>query len=517
MALLRKHVKKKLPDNLVWVFERIYVFDCCFSTGAWEEDYKRYIGKIITEHKQLYDDSSIMILDFRERDQENKISSTLEGLEYITIIAYPRHYEGCPLLSLEVIHHFLKSTETWLSVAQQNILIMHSELGGWPVLAFMAAALSLYRKYFTVETKALEVVYKQAPNDHVLSKLSPMNPMPSQLRYLQYVSKRNADSEWPPADKALTLDCVIMRMIPDFDGKGGCCPVFRIYGRDPLYPKLLYSTPRRKKNIRYYNQADSELVKIDINCHIQGDVVLECISLLDDMTKEKIMYRAMFNTAFIKSNMLMLNRDEIDMHWDAKDQFHKDFKAELLFSEMDPLASLVPADPSCFEEEELPGEAFSKVQDMFGSVDWLVPKSDDTLSRLHQMPLSDIVTEMMVTSFQGTESKNLLHTPTKRNNNQDKETNLDAVGVTRSISLSRQLPASTQTSVDASKNSLSLSSSVPPHIILTCAHPSLTEKLRESAASSSAPAILPSDGKGGPRPPTPPPLDQTKPLLWSKK
>lgn len=78
-------------------------------------------------------------------------------------------------------------------------------------------------------------------------------------------------------------------------------------------------------------QAENELVKIDINSNVQGDVVLECISLHDDMVKEKVMYRAMFNTAFIKSNTLTLNRDEIDICWDAKDQFPKDFRAEVFF------------------------------------------------------------------------------------------------------------------------------------------------------------------------------------------
>ncbi|KAL8236934.1 hypothetical protein R6Q59_018015 [Mikania micrantha] len=468
MALLRKLLSKKLPDNLVFVFERIYVFDCCFSTGAWEQDYKSYVGKIITQHKEIYPESSIMILDFREGDKESRIASTLSDYDHITIIDYPREYEGCPLLSLEVIHHFLKSTESWLSVTQQNILIMHSELGGWPVLAFMAAALSLYRKYFSVETKALDIVHKQAPND-VLHKMCPLNPVPSQLRYLQYVLRRNAESEWPPADKALTLDCVIMRMIPDFDGKGGCFPVFRIYGRDPLLhvdktPKLLFSTPRRQKNIRYYNQTESELVKVDINCHIQGDVVLECISLHDDMVKEK---------------------------------------NHLLFSEMDPSASLVPVDLSCFEQEGLPVEAFSKVQDMFGSVDWLVPKSDDALNRLHQMPLSDIVNEMLETSYQKTESKSLLQTITARNNNKDQESRLDAV-VHGSISLPRKLPSSKETSTDDSKKSLSLSSSMAPHIILTCAHPSVSKKLRETATASAVPPILPPDGKVGPPPPPPP-------------
>ncbi|KAM0025972.1 putative tensin phosphatase, C2 domain, formin, FH2 domain, protein-tyrosine phosphatase [Helianthus debilis subsp. tardiflorus] len=529
MALLRKLLPKKPPDNLVWVFERIYVFDCCFSSGAWEEDYKAYTGNIIRQYKESCPESSIMILDFRDGEKESKIASALADYD-ITIMDYPRHYEGCPLLSMEVIHHFLKSTESWLSAAQENILIMHSELGGWPVLAFMVAAHTLYRQNFTVEIKALDTVYKRASND-LLPGMSPLNPVPSQLRYLQYISRRNADSEWPPADKALTLDCVIMRTIPDFDGKGGCCPVFRIYGRDPLLhvdrtPKLLFSTPRRRKNIRYYNQADNELVKIDINCHIQGDVVLECISLHDDL-KEKIMYRAMFNTAFIKSYMLVLSRDEIDVYWDTKDQFHKDFRAELLFSEMDASAIMVPVYLSSFEEEGLPMEAFAKVQDMFGSVDWLVPRSDDALNRLHQMPLSDVVSEMFESSsYQRTESRNLLQTLPNIKNNQDEEIKsktqrLDALGP-RSISLPGKLPSSSlsssssstaQTSVDASKKSLSFSSSMPPNIIFACAHPSVSEKPHETATPSSAPPPppppLPKETSGPP--PPPPPNTETGP------
>ncbi|KAI3786854.1 hypothetical protein L1987_40877 [Smallanthus sonchifolius] len=251
---IRTYFNLIYDDVSIWCI----VFDCCFSTGAWEQDYKAYAGNIISQYNETYPESSITILDFRDGEKVSRITSALSDYD-IMIMDYPRHYEGCPLLSMEVIHHFVKSTESWLSVAQENILIMHSELGGWPVLAFMVAALSLYRKNVAVETKALDMIYKQAPND-LLPMMSPMNPLPSQLRYLQYVSRRNADSEWPPAGKALTLDCVIMRMITDFDGKGGCCPVFRIYGRDPLLhidktPKLLFSTPRRRKNIRYYNQV----------------------------------------------------------------------------------------------------------------------------------------------------------------------------------------------------------------------------------------------------------------------
>lgn len=82
----------------------------------------------------------------------------------------------------------------------------------------------------------------------------------------------------------------------------------------------------------YLLQSDCELVKIDIHCHVQGDVVLECISLDGDLEREQMMFRVMFNTAFIRSNILMLNRDEIDMLWNAKDHFPKNFRVEVSLS-----------------------------------------------------------------------------------------------------------------------------------------------------------------------------------------
>lgn len=429
--MLRKLFFKKPPDGLLEISERVYVFDCCFTTNAWEQvNYKSYVGNTVGQLKDYYPDASILIFNFH-KGESSQIASALADYD-MTIMDYPRQYEDCPLLAMEVIHHFLRSSESWLSLGQQNILLMHCEQGGWPVLAFMLAALLIYRKHYTGEYKTLDMVYKQAPHE-LLHFFSPLNPLPSQLRYLQYVSRRNVATEWPPLDRALTLDCVIIRMIPVFDGNGGCCPIFRIYGQDPFFPgdktpKLLFSTPKRSKYVRRYKQAESELVKIDINCHVQGDIVLECISLHDDLDHEKMMYRAVFNTSFIRSNILMLNRDEIDILWDAKDLFPKDFRAELLFSDMDAAASTVPVDLACFEEEGLPIEAFAKVQEMFSSVDWLAPKSDIALNVLHQLAASDIVQEKLETgSRQSVEARNLLHaqTPDAYQDNKESTTSFE--------------------------------------------------------------------------------------------
>lgn len=235
------------------------VFDCCFSTDVLEEDeYKVYIGGIVGQLREQFLDASFMVFNFREGENQSLIASILSEYD-MTVMDYPRHYEGCPLLTMETIHHFLRSSESWLSLGQQNVLLMHCERGGWLVLAFMLAALLIYRKQYTGEHKTLDMIYKQAPRE-LLQLISPLNPMPSQLRYLQYITRRNVGAQWPPLDRALTLECIIIRFIPNMDGEGGCRPIFRIYGQDPFMaadrtPKVLFSTPKRSKLVRYYKQV----------------------------------------------------------------------------------------------------------------------------------------------------------------------------------------------------------------------------------------------------------------------
>ncbi|RVX19714.1 Formin-like protein 18 [Vitis vinifera] len=108
------------------------------------------------------------------------------------------------------------------------------------------------------------------------------------------------------------------------------------------------------------------------------------------MEREEMMFRVMFNTAFIRSNILMLNRDEIDILWNSKDQFPKDFRAEVLFSEMDSGNSLITIDLEGVEEKDgLPMEAFAKVQEIFSNVDWLDPKTDVAFNELSPEKVED--------------------------------------------------------------------------------------------------------------------------------
>lgn len=235
------------------------VFDSCFTTEAWdEEDYKGYVGNMFSQLRDHFPDASLLAFNFREGEAQSQVSKILSEYD-MTIMDYPRQFEGCPVLKMEVVQHFLRSCESWLSLGHQNVLLIHCERGGWPVLAFMLAALLIYMKQYTGEQRTLDMVYKQAPQE-LLHLLSPLNPIPSQIRYLQYVSRRTVTSEWPPVDRALVLDCIILRFIPNFDKFGGCRPIFRIYGQDLFSgadpaTKVLYSTPKRSKLVRAYKQV----------------------------------------------------------------------------------------------------------------------------------------------------------------------------------------------------------------------------------------------------------------------
>eukprot|EP00249_Psilotum_nudum_P000512 c12305_g1_i1 orf=3-1730(-) len=393
MALFRRFFYRKPPDGLLEITERVYVFDSCFTTDVFDDDtYKIYVRQIATQLHEQFPDSSFLVFNFREGERKSQLTDIVSQYD-MTVMDYPRQYEGCPILSLEMIHHFLRSSDSWISLdGDHNIVLMHCERGGWPTLAFMLAGFLIYKELHAGEQRTLEMLHREAPRG-LMQLLSPLNPMPSQLRYLQYISRRNISPEWPPPDRALSLDCLILRVVPSFDTGGGCRPIVRIYGRQPggkggRATQTLFATEKKKKSVRHFRQVDCDVVKIDVQCGVQGDVVLECIHVDADLEREEMIFRVMFNTSFIRSNILMLNRDEIDLLWDAKERFTKDFRAEVLFMDTDTLCSpKIPVATLGGEEKGgLPIEAFAKVQELFTNVDWTDnSKGEAALRFLQQM------------------------------------------------------------------------------------------------------------------------------------
>lgn len=72
---------------------------------------------------------------------------------------------------------------------------------------------------------------------------------------------------------------------------------------------------------------------MNIGCVVGGDVVLEFNRLEDDLVGEVLIFRATFNTGFIRSNSLKFSREEIDLQWNDDGKIvPKDFKLEVKFN-----------------------------------------------------------------------------------------------------------------------------------------------------------------------------------------
>lgn len=213
----------------------------------------------MTELYEVYPDSSLLAFNFREGERRSKFAEIIAEYD-VTVIDYPRHYEGCPLLPLSLVRHFLQVCDSWLSNRHNQIVLLHCERGGWPLLAFLLASFLIFRNLHHGEQRTLQVVHREAPKG-LLQLLAPLNPLPSQLRYLQYVARRNISPEWPPAERMLSLDCLILRSIPNFDSDKGCRPLVRIFGQNLhnqnyIEKNMLFSMSKKKKSLRHYRQVE---------------------------------------------------------------------------------------------------------------------------------------------------------------------------------------------------------------------------------------------------------------------
>ncbi|KAF8115619.1 hypothetical protein N665_0025s0087 [Sinapis alba] len=353
MSLFRKYFYRKSPDRLVEISERVYAFDCCFSSDVMGEDeYKSYLGGIVAQLHDHYPDASFMVCNFRAGDQLSQIS-TLVSQYGMSVMDYPNQHESVPLLPLQVISQFLTSSKSWLG--QQNVMLMHCERGSLPLLDFMLSALLLYINRYHGDQKTLELAYKEASSE-LLRLSSALNQQPSQLRYLRYISTRDLGSDWPPSEAPLLLDCLILRGLSNFEWRKDWRPSLRVFGQEPearanRSSKLLFSTPNANT---LYQQEECIQVKLDIQCRVQGDIVLEFINLHDDLVSEEMVFRIMFNPAFVRGNVLKVQSDEMDILWEAKDQFPVEFKAEVLFSDCDTMVPFTATAPLMCVRAALP-------------------------------------------------------------------------------------------------------------------------------------------------------------------
>ena len=91
---------------VVLLFNVFSVFDSCFSTNVLKWESYRQIAMHLRER---FSDASFLVFNIGE-DRESQLTDILSQYD-ITVMDYPKECMGCPILSLELICHFLHSAD----------------------------------------------------------------------------------------------------------------------------------------------------------------------------------------------------------------------------------------------------------------------------------------------------------------------------------------------------------------------------------------------------------------------
>ncbi|KAK3280664.1 hypothetical protein CYMTET_11507, partial [Cymbomonas tetramitiformis] len=339
----------KLPDGVVEVSADIYAFDHCIEEFLDTERVKERVSETTKKLLQVIDEEHIMVFAFGDTTQSTQWLCEV----YSHVLSFPNHYEKSHVLSLDVLQSICLTASHWLSMdngTTKNKLLLFCECSegeqALQLLAFIVSSILLFRQKELSEQKALESVWRAAKSLLPRHGWSPP-VVPSQMRYLQYFSRAGGSESWPPPSKTLLLDCVMLRTVPAFGGDQGCCPVVRIHGCDTRTQstEVLFSQKSGSDDLLSYRQEEADVLKIDVQCAVSGDVLLECVHMelpdplspsqteVELQPKEHLMFRVVFNTAFVRSNMLMLGVTDIDIDESSKHRFQDSFRLEVLLSE----------------------------------------------------------------------------------------------------------------------------------------------------------------------------------------
>jgi hypothetical protein len=234
------------------------------------------------------------------------------------------------------------SIESWLDADERNIAIVHCLTGKGRTAVVLACALTWIGE-FNSPMEALTYI-----SDRKQSSIDILT-IPSQRRYIQYFS--NVLDGVRPRGEPLLLRRVIMNGIPRYGENrrgenssidtSGCCPYIQLFKNGKILANGLIASASTEdasvpddngsnKNIRWLNCLE-ESVSFQIDCVVQGDLLLRCRHH-DPSTGARIsMFRAAFHTGYVPSGVLRLTKAQLDGP-NQDDRYSNDFYIDLIFA-----------------------------------------------------------------------------------------------------------------------------------------------------------------------------------------
>ncbi|XP_077154134.1 tensin-2 isoform X2 [Ranitomeya variabilis] len=302
-------IQRNYDLDLTYITERI--ISVFFPTILEEQRYRSNLREVASMLRSKHEDKYLFFNLSRKRHDIKKLNPKVQEF----------FWPDCHAPSLDVICSICKAMEAWLNNDPQHVVVLHCK-GNQGKTGVVIASYMHYSKVSASVDQALSTLaMRKFCEDKVSSSLHP-----SQRRYINYFGGL-LSGNIKISSGMLSLQCVLLPVIPALQNDGGFCPFLKIYQS----MQLVYTSGIYLSHGDGDNKKRQLCVSLEPALLLKGDIMVKCYHKLCKPHEREVLFRLQFHTCTIHNTHLCFSKDQLDCA-STDDRFPDDAAVEFIFS-----------------------------------------------------------------------------------------------------------------------------------------------------------------------------------------
>ncbi|XP_075707938.1 tensin-2 [Rhinoderma darwinii] len=302
-------IQRSYDLDLTYITERI--ISVFFPTILEEQRYRSNLREVASMLRSKHEDKYLFFNLSRKRNDIRKLNPKVQEF----------FWPDCHAPPLDVICSICKAMEAWLNNDPQHVVVLHCK-GNQGKTGVVIASYMHYSKVSASVDQALSTLaMRKFCEDKVSSSLHP-----SQRRYINYFGGLLSGTIKISSDM-LSLQCVLLPVIPALQNDGGFCPFLKIYQS----MQLVYTSGIYLSQGDGTNKKRQLCVSLEPALLLKGDIMVKCYYKLCTPHEREVLFRLQFHTCTIHNTHLCFSKDQLDGAC-TDDRFPDDAAVEFIFS-----------------------------------------------------------------------------------------------------------------------------------------------------------------------------------------
>ncbi|XP_053312025.1 tensin-2 [Spea bombifrons] len=302
-------IQRSYDLDLTYITERI--ISVFFPTNLEEQRYRSNLREVASMLRSKHDDKYLLFNLSRKRHDITRLNPKVQDF----------YWPDCHAPPLDIICSICKAMEAWLNSDPQHVVVLHCK-GNQGKTGVVIASYMHYSKVSASVDQALSTL---AMRKFCEDKVS-MSLHPSQRRYINYFGGLLSGNIKISSDM-LSLQCILLPVIPALQTEEGFCPFLKIYQSMQLvYTSGIYSShrdvPAQKRQL---------CINLEPALLLKGDIMVKCYHKHSQPHEREVIFRLQFHTCTIHNTHLCFSKDQLDCAC-TDDRFPEGATVEFIFS-----------------------------------------------------------------------------------------------------------------------------------------------------------------------------------------